>query len=77
MFDCPSLFGLVVVCLFAPSVCLLPRSGCCREMAAGELPYETVNTVLLWWVYFGVPASFIAVRQVLMKRTFFVVVGQG
>ncbi len=38
-------------------------------MAAGELPFETVDTFLLWLVYFGVPASFIAVRQVLIKRT--------
>lgn len=36
-------------------------------MEAGEGPFETVDTLLLWVVYFGVPASFIAVRHVLIK----------
>lgn len=36
-------------------------------MDAGEGPFETVDTMLLGVVYFGVPASFIVVRQVLMK----------
>lgn len=36
-------------------------------MEAGESPFETVDTMLLWVIYFGVPASFIVVRQVLMK----------
>lgn len=44
------------------------RSECCREMQAGEGPFETVDTLKLWLVYFGVPASFIVVRQLLMKR---------
>ncbi|CAM9523922.1 unnamed protein product, partial [Pylaiella littoralis] len=44
-----------------------PETGCCREMAAGASPFETVDTLLLWCVYFGVPSSFIAVRQILIK----------
>ena len=36
-------------------------------MEAGEGPFETVDTMLLWLVYFGVPASFIVVRHFLMK----------
>lgn len=43
-------------------------SECCTEMATGESPFETVDSLLLWLVYFALPVTFIAVRQVLTKR---------
>eukprot|EP00752_Nemacystus_decipiens_P006027 g5443.t1 len=44
-----------------------PGSECCREMEAGKRPFETVSTMLLWLIYFVVPASFIFVRHLLMQ----------
>ncbi|CAM9307849.1 unnamed protein product, partial [Scytosiphon promiscuus] len=40
-----------------------PDTECCTEMATGESPFETVDSLLLWLVYFAVPVTFIAVRQ--------------
>ena len=43
------------------------NSACCIEVAAGQLPAESVPTILLLSVVFGVPIIFIALLQVLAK----------
>ncbi|CAM9310382.1 unnamed protein product, partial [Laminaria digitata] len=44
-----------------------PRSPCCRELEAGQLPGETVPKPMLLMIVFGIPLSFIAFRQLLTK----------
>ncbi|CAM9534118.1 unnamed protein product [Ectocarpus sp. 6 AP-2014] len=49
------------------SCAIQSESGCCKEMQAGKSPHETVDEFQLWFVYFVIPAAFVAVRQVLTK----------
>ncbi|CAN0327446.1 unnamed protein product, partial [Ectocarpus fasciculatus] len=49
------------------SCAIQSESGCCKEMKAGKAPHQTVDEVQLWFVYFAIPAAFVAVRQVLTK----------
>ncbi|CAN0493078.1 unnamed protein product, partial [Ectocarpus sp. 8 AP-2014] len=49
------------------SCAIQSESGCCKEMQAGKSPHETVDEFQLWFVYFVIPAAFVAVREVLTK----------